>query len=272
MVKKSKHERAHEPVPSRSFHLEHRYMNGLRFDGVWSHVARNSAGAWRWKAPPLPIMPAMPEAPSAWVRLGDPQGAWWCARQCAAVMSTSAVPPQSLVKTPMPHPEPAALVQALQALLPNCAVQMRECGDTTYQPIDIAANIDANAAADITADMAQVLHAGGCALLRLESLDRKVERNNSSPNVRWAWMVGMEAWHQARADRPMQGSIDSTGTDSTVHALLVVGPHWPAPWGSGFGAKVRAQAGGSWRLASADGEVMHCRVTACIAIQPAVRD
>lgn len=255
MVNKSKHERAHEPVPSRSFHLEQRYMDGLKFDGVWSHVARNSAGAWRWKALPLP------ETPLARVRLGDPQGAWWCARQCVAVMSPSAVPPQSLVKTPMPHPEPAALVQALQAFLPDCSVQMRECGDKANQPIDIAANIDANVAADIAADMAQVLHAGGCALLRLESLDRKVERNDSSPNVRWAWMVGMEAWHQARADRPMQRSIDSNATDSTVHALLVVGPHWPAPWGSGFGAKVRAQADGSWRLASTDGEVMHCRIT-----------
>ena len=182
-------------------------------------------------------------------------------------MSPSAVPPQSLVKTPMPHPEPTALAQALQAFLPDCSVQMRECGDTANQRIDIAA--------DIAADMAQVLQAGGCTLLRLESLDRKVERNDNSPNVRWAWMVGMEAWHQARADRPMQGSIDSTATDSTVHVLLVVGPHWPAPWGSGFGAKVRAQADGSWRLASTDGEVMHCKVTACIVVKsavPAVRD
>ena len=270
MVKKSKHEPEHEPVPSHSLHLAHRYMDGLRFDGVWSHVARNSAGAWRWKALPLPIMPAMPKAPSARSRLGDPQGAWWCARQCAAVMSPSAVPAQSLVKTPMPPPEPAALVQALQALLPNCTVQIRECGDTASQPIDIAANIDANVAADIAADMAQVLHAGGCALLRLESLDRKVECNDSSPNVRWAWMVGMETWHQTRADRPMQGSIDSTATDSSVHALLVVGPHWPAPWAGGFGAKLRPQVDGSWRLASTDGEVMHCRVTACIVVKPAV--
>ena len=250
-----------EPAQSGAFHLEHRYMEGLRFDGLWSYLKRNSTGAWRWKVLP------MPEAPSAWVRLGDPQGAWWCARQCSAVMSPSAVPPQSLVKTPMPHPEPTALAQALQAFLPDCSVQMRECGDTANQRIDIAA--------DIAADMAQVLQAGGCTLLRLESLDRKVERNDNSPNVRWAWMVGMEAWHQARADRPMQGSIDSTATDSTVHVLLVVGPHWPAPWGSGFGAKVRAQADGSWRLASTDGEVMHCKVTACIVVKsavPAVRD
>ncbi|MFG5775768.1 hypothetical protein ACFIQF_01720 [Comamonas sp. J-3] len=256
MVKKSKHERAHEPVPSHSFHLEHRYIDGLRFDGVWSYAARNSAGAWRWKALPLP------ETPSARVRLGGPQGAWWCARQCAAVMSTSAVSPQSLVKTQMPHSEPAALAQALQAFLPDCSVQMRECGDTASQAMDITVNM--------ATDMAQVLQAGGCALLRLESLDRKVECNDSSPNVRWAWMVGMEAWHQARADRPMQGSTNSTVTDSTVHALLVVGPHWPAPWGSGFGAKLRPQVDGSWRLASADGEVMHCRVTACIAVLPAV--
>ena len=254
MVKKSKH----EPVPPGFFHLAHRYMDGLRFDGVWSYLAKGRAGAWRWKALPLPIMPAMPEAPSARGRLGDPQGAWWCARQCAAVMSPSAVPPQSLVKTPMPHPEPAALAQALQARLPNCSVQIHECGKAANQSMDIAA------------DMAQVLQAGGCALLRLESVDRKVERNGSVPVVRWTWLVGLETLHQTRADRPMQGSIDSTGTDSSVHALLVVGPHWPAPWGSGFGAKLRPQADGSWRLASTDGEVMHCKVTACIAVQPSV--
>ena len=81
-----------EPAPSGAFHLEHRSMDGLRFDGLWSYLARNSAGAWRWKALPLP------ETPSAWIRLSDPQGAWWCARQCAAVMNPSALPPQSLVK------------------------------------------------------------------------------------------------------------------------------------------------------------------------------
>ena len=260
MAQRSKHESAQSgPV-----HLKHHYMDGLRFDGVWMYLVKGRAGAWSWKALPLP------EAPLAWVRLGDPQGAWWCARQCAAVMSPSAVPPRSLVITPMPPPEPATLAQALQAFLPDCSVQMGECGDTANQPIDIAANIDANVAADIAADMAQVLQAGGCALLRLERLDRKVKCNDSSPNVRWAWMVGMEAWHQARADRPMQGSTNSTATVSTVHALLVVGPHWPAPWGSGFGAKLRPQVDGSWRLASTDGEVMHCRVTACIVVKPAV--
>ena len=240
-----------EPAQSGAFHLEHRYIEGLRFDGLWSYLARNSAGAWRWKALPLP------EAPSAWVRFGDPEGASWCARQCAAVMSPGAVPPQSLVMTPIPHPEPAALAQALQAFLPDCSVQMRECGEAAHQSMDIAA------------DMAQVLQAGGCALLRLENLDRKAERNGSAASVRWAWMVGMEAWHQARANKPMQGSMNSTGTDNSVHTLLVVGPHWLAPWGCGFGAKLRAQADGTWRLASTDGEVMHCRVTACIAIQPA---
>ena len=249
MVKKSKH----ELVPSSSFHLEHRYMDGLRFDGLWSYLKRNSTGAWRWKVLP------MPEAPSAWVRLGDPQGAWWCARQCAAVMNPSALPPQSLVKARVPHsrePEPAALVQALQAFLPNCAVQMHGCGDTANQAMNIAVNM--------AADMAQVLQAGGCALLRLESVDRKVERNGNTPAVRWAWLVGMETWHQTRA----QGSTNSTGTESTLHALLVVGPHWPAPWGGGFGAKLRPQTDGAWRLASVDGEVMHCRVTACIAVTP----
>ena len=252
MAHRSKYERTR----SGSFHLEHRYMDGLQFDGGWTYLARNRVGAWRWKALPLP------EAPSTRARFGDPQGAWWCARQCAAVMSPSAVPPQSLVNTPIPHPYSVSLAQALQALLPDCSVQMRGCGDIANQAMDIAVNM--------AADMTQVLQAGGCALLRLERLDRKVERNGSAPVVRWAWVVGMEVWHQAHADRSMQGSIDSTGTESTLHALLVVNPHWPAPWGGGFGAKLRPQTDGAWRLASVDGEVMHCRVTACIAVLPAV--
>ena len=253
MAHRSKYERTR----SGYFHLEHRYMDGLQFDGGWTYLARNRAGAWRWKALPLP------EAPSTRAGLGDPQGAWWCARQCAAVMSPSAVPPQSLVNTPIPHPDSVSLAQALQALLPNCSVQMREVGDTANPAMDVTVNI--------AADMAKVLQAGGSALLRLES----VVRASSISALRWAWMVGIETRHPAHADRSAQEQTDSavtgsTGTDSTIHALLVVGPHWPAPWGSGFGAKVRPQAGGSWRLASADGEAMHCRVTACIAVLPAV--
>ena len=150
MVKKSKH----EPVPLHSFHLEQRYMGGLRLNGLWSYAARNSAGAWRWKALPLP------ETPSPKVRLGDPQGAWWCARQCAAVMSPGAVPPQSLVKTQMPHPEPAALAQALQALLPDCSVQVRECGEATSQAMDIAANLAEDSAANVATDN-HAVSAGG---------------------------------------------------------------------------------------------------------------
>ena len=248
MVKKSKH----KPAQPGSFYLEHRYMDGLRFDGVWTYLARNRVGAWRWKALPLP------EAPSAWIRRRDPQGAWWCVRQCAAVMNPSAVPPRSLVNTPIPHPDPVSLAQALQTLLPDCSIQVREYADAVNQTMDIAATV--------ATEMTRVLQAGGCALLRLEG----GANTDRSPRVRWVWMVGIEAWLHALSDRPIQGAMISTGTDSTIHALLVVSPHWPAPWGGGFGAKVRPQADGSWRLASADGEVMHCRVTACIAVLPAV--
>lgn len=55
--------------------------------------------------------------------------------------------------------------------------------------------------------------------------------------------------------------------DNSLSALLVVGPHWPAPWGSGFGARVQAQLDGSWKICSVDGKVMRVRMTDCITVE-----
>jgi hypothetical protein len=98
-------------------------------------------------------------------------------------------------------------------------------------------------------DLLATIEKQGCALLRFEATARASE---PSP-VRWVWMVGTEA---------------RVG-DSSLSALLVVGPHWPAPWGSGFGAKAQRLPDTSWKICSVDGEVMRGRLTGCITAGPA---
>lgn len=213
-----------EPIVPNSFHLAHRYMEGLRFDGVWEYPVQTSTGQWRWKA-------LLPEAASEKAARDDPQGVWWCVRQCAAVMAQQARSAAKLPRGRAPRPEAEQVAHALQALLPDCEIQTEEA--FTDNSLD---------------DLATVLEERGGVLLRLESEARAC----GSTSVRWAWMVGVET----------QVSIEG----SSVSALLVVGPSWPAPWGSGFGSKVRPLEGGRWKLCSVDGEVMQGRVTAWIAV------
>lgn len=215
----------HEPNAPPTFHLDHRYMEGLRFDGIWEYPVQTVAGQWRWKALPLS------DAPSGSATLRDPQGAWWCVRQCAAV-TAQARPAAKLLKGRALCPEAGQVAHVLQTLLPSCEVQAEES--------IISRSID---------DLATVLEGGGCALLRLDG----DAGSDGSSAVRWIWLVGIEMQH---------------GTEGRLSALLVVGPRWPAPWGSGFGAKLRPWEDGRWKLCSVDGEVMQGRVTAVIAVEP----
>ncbi|GAB2458596.1 hypothetical protein GCM10027082_06490 [Comamonas humi] len=215
----------YEPNAPPTFHLAHRYMEGLRFNGVWEYPVQTSAGQWRWKA--LPLL----DASSSSAAHLDPQGAWWCVRQCAAVMA-QARPAAKLPKGRASCPETGQVAHALQTLLPGCEVQAEE--PVTSQSID---------------DLATVLEGRGCALLRLEG----DARSDGSSSVRWVWLVGTEMQH---------------GTEGRLSALLVVGPRWPAPWGSGFGAKLRPWEDGRWKLCSMDGEVMQGRITAVIVVKP----
>ncbi|GAB2476927.1 hypothetical protein GCM10027082_30350 [Comamonas humi] len=217
----------HEPNAPPTFHLAHRYMDGLRFDGIWEYAVQTAAGPWHWKA--LPLL----DAPSSSATHRDPQGAWWCVSQCATIMAQARLAAK-LPKERASRPDPLEVEHVLQALLPGCEVQAE-------QPVTIHS---------IT-DLATVLEGRGCALLRLEG---EASTGHTS-STRWVWMIGIE----------MQ-----CGAEGKVSALLVVGPRWPAPWGSGFGAKLRPWKGGRWKLCSVDGEVMQGRVTAVIAVKPLV--
>lgn len=211
-----------------SFQLQHRYMAGLRFNGFWEYQVQARARQRRWKAMDL-WEPSLRE-----MRESDPQWAWWCVRQCSALMGRSSRASPQLPKPRSPCPEPSEMLQELPL---SC--KARELNTDDAQGA-LGRYID---------DLLATIEKQGCALLRFEATARASEPSR----VRWVWMVGTEA---------------RVG-DNSLSALLVVGPHWPAPWGSGFGARAHALPDGSWKICSVDGEVMRGRLTACITAGPA---
>ena len=225
---------------SRPLYLQHRYMRGLRFDGLWEHPVKTPAGRWRWKA--LPLL----EAPSASAEHQDPEGVWWCISRCIAFMAQRDLKAFKLPKGRRTERSPRLateeVVHVLQEGLLGHAVQVLEIG-----------------AADAVTDLATVPNDHGSALLRLE----RTVGGRGGASACWIWMVGVETLHQDLAE-------DRTPSDTAglFNALLVVGSRWPAPWGCGFGAKVLCQEGGSWKLSSVDGEVMRGRLTAWIDVTP----
>jgi len=217
-----------EADPPARFQLQHRYMAGLRFNGIWEYQVQAQAGQWRWKALDLG------EQPPSGTRELDPQGAWWCVRQCSALMGQRSRASLQIPKPRSPCPEPSEM---LQALPPSCKARELNTEDAEGA---LGRYID---------DLVATIEKQGCALLRFEATARASEPSR----VRWVWMVGTEA---------------RVG-DNRLSALLVVGPRWPAPWGSGFGAKAQPLPDASWKICSVDGEVMRGRLTGCITAGPA---
>ena len=213
--------------PAASFQLQHLYMAGLRFNGCWEYQAQARAGQWRWKAIDL-------WEPSSEMWESDPQGAWWCVRQCSVLMGRRFRASPQLLQPRSSCPEPSEM---LQALPPSCRARELNTDDAEGA---LGSYID---------DLVATIEKQGCALLRFEATARASEPSR----VRWVWMVGTE----------------TRVGDNGLSALLVVGPHWPAPWGSGFGARGQVQPDGSWKICSVDGEVMRGRLTACITAGPA---
>ena len=216
-----------EADPVASFQLQHRYMAGLRFNGSWEYQVQARAGQWRWKAMDL-------WEPSSEMLESDPQGAWWCVRQCSALVSRRSRASSQLPKPRSPCPEPSEMLQELPLSCKARELNTDDAEGTLGRYID---------------DLLATIEKQGCALLRFEATARASEPSR----VRWVWMVGTEA---------------RVG-DNSLSALLVVGPRWPAPWGSGFGAKAQPLPDASWKICSVDGEVMRGRLTGCITAGPA---
>ena len=60
-------------------HLTHRFTRGLRFDGLWTYSALTPSGRAYWAR--------LPATRAGGMAAADPQRAWWCVRQCVAVLN-----------------------------------------------------------------------------------------------------------------------------------------------------------------------------------------
>jgi hypothetical protein len=149
--------------------LVHRFMPGLRFDGLWRYAVRESESTLRWDE--LPLESEVSRAS------GDPDGAWWCVRRCVAVLGQRAwrlvLPPQALQRCP----SIAQVERVLHTLLPGWDLGTEQGG----------------ALASMNA-IVRALEQGGSALVRL------VLQGPRRQGVCWAWVVGVEM----RARAPVQ--------------------------------------------------------------------
>jgi len=142
--------------------LTHRFLHGLRFDGLWQYPVQLASGHLSWRE--LPLEPvSRRQAP-----MGDPEGIWSCVRRCVAALRRATWKSVHLPHHLPPRPDSEGVAQVLLSMLPGWAVQQPQ---------------------DEPASMVSVCHAlerGGCALLRMRLLSAY------QPAVCWAWVVGAE--------------------------------------------------------------------------------
>ena len=60
--------------------VQHHYMHGLCFDGMWDYQTRSRSGRRSWARLDLG------SAAYPWAVEDDPEGAGWCVRCCASVL------------------------------------------------------------------------------------------------------------------------------------------------------------------------------------------
>ena len=210
--------------------VQHYYMHGLRFDGMWDYQTHSRSGRRSW------ARLDMGSAAYPWAVEDDPEGAGWCVRCCASVLGQRPVPLTHMQKAPIPTGEPASVASALRKLLPKFDIDMRDVVvGTTLQ------------------DVAKVIEAGGGAIARLE---RSHELREIPPC--WVWIVGVETMPLSRW----------LSTEQSV-GLLLVGRELEPPWASGYGARATFSDAGSWLIRSVDGHVWSGSISAMICISPA---
>ncbi len=176
-------------------HVTHRFTPGLRFDGLWTYAARMPSGRRYWAR--------LPATRTGGVAAADPQRAWWCVRQCVAVLNR--MPWHSVHLPPgLPvQPECGDVALALGAMLADWNVKVLD--ESTAQA-PLLRSTDA-------------LLANGCSLLQLQAEDLSV----GAPPVFWAWVVGVEM-HEKFKRAKRTSAFDVPGRP---RALLI----WP------FGSK-----------------------------------
>ena len=82
--------------------VQHHYMHGLCFDGMWDYHTRSRKGCKSWARLDLGS-DAYP-----WAQEDDPEGAGWCVRCCASVLGQRPVPLTHMQNSPTPTGDPAS--------------------------------------------------------------------------------------------------------------------------------------------------------------------
>lgn len=195
--------------------VQHHYMHGLRFDGMWDYQTRSRTGRKSWARLDLGS-DAYP-----WAQEDDLEGAGWCVRCCASVLGQRPVRLTHMHQSPIPTGDPASVVVALQALLPKFDIHVREGNDPA-----------------VAQDVADTIDGGGGVLARLER--RHARRQIPAC---WVWVVGTEA-------KPVSLCLSGEQTLS----LLLVGRELVPAWACGYGARAARTDGERWMVRSVDGQ------------------
>ena len=125
--------------------VQHHYMHGLCFDGMWDYHTRSRKGRKSWARLDL----GSDSYP--WTQEDDPEGAGWCVRCCASVLGQRPVPLTHMQNSPTPTGDPASVAFALRELLPKFEVDVQLCtGQNVIQ------------------DVEKVIKGGGSMLVRLK--------------------------------------------------------------------------------------------------------
>ena len=213
--------------------VQHHYMHGLCFDGMWDYHTRSRKGRKSWARLDLGS-DAYP-----WAQEDDPEGAGWCVRCCASVLGQRPVPLTHMQNSPTPTGDPASVAFALRELLPKFEVDVQLCtGQNVIQ------------------DVEKVIKDGGSMLVRLK---RASGVRQIPPS--WMWIVGVELRPVARC------ALGAQGTPKTP-ALLLVGRGLEPSWASGYGVKAICEEDALWSVRSVDGQTWSAVVSCVVRISP----
>lgn len=219
-------------------HLTHRFAPGLRFDGLWNYAARTPSGRTYWAR--------LPATRAGGVAAADPQRAWWCVRQCVAVLNRRPWHSAHLPSGLPAQPECGDVALALGAMLEDWNVKVLH-EPSTQAPLLRSTN---------------ALLAGGCSLLQLQAEDS----SDGAQAVFWAWVIGVEMHERfQRAKR-----ISAFEMPGRPRALLV----WPfgSPLAWNHALRVTVDDKGLCDAQGIDARGSRYRCTATITLEPLSND
>lgn len=219
-------------------HLTHRFAPGLRFDGLWTYAARMPSGRGYWAR--------LPATRAGGVAAADPQRAWWCVRQCVAVLNRRPWQSAHLPSGLPVRPECGDVALVLGAMLADWTVRVL---DEPWARAPLLRSTDA-------------LLGGGCSLLQLQAEDS----DDGVQRVFWAWVIGVEM--QERLPRAMR--ISAFEMLGRPRALLI----WPfgSPLAWSHALRVTVDDDGRCDAQGIDAHASRYRCMATITLEPPSHD